>query len=223
MSTARTSTYLDAIAHLPEGGTLILDDVTWDEYERLVDLMGDHSPVRVTYDQGTLEVMSPTRKHDHFALMCTRLADIISDETGCDLEGIGSATLKEQLLDRGVEPDACFYVQNAYRVIGSLELDLRKDPPPDLAIEIDISHRSTKKLAIYGALRIPEVWRYDGRSGQMHIYQLVGEGYVEAPNSRAFPMLTSATLSEFLEQSKTQGQTATLRAFRSWIRDNTGP
>jgi Uma2 family endonuclease len=80
MSTARTSTYLDAIAHLPEGGTLILDDVTWDEYERLVDLMGDHRPVRVTYDQGTLEVMSPTRKHDHFALMCTRLADIISDE-----------------------------------------------------------------------------------------------------------------------------------------------
>jgi Uma2 family endonuclease len=219
MSTPRASTYLDAIAHLPAGGTLILGDVTWEEYESLVGLVGDHSPVRMSYDQGRLEVMSPTRRHDHFAIMCTRLAHVISDETGCELEGIGSATLKEQLLDKGVEPDACFYVQNAYRITGSLELDLRKDPPPDVAVEIDISHGSTTKFAIYGALRIPEIWRYDGRTGQMHIYHLTDDGYVEAPNSRAFPMLTSATLTDFLEKGKKEGQTATLRTFRKWLRD----
>jgi hypothetical protein len=70
MSTPRASTYLDAIAHLPAGSTLILGDVTWEEYESLVGLMGDHSPVRMSYDQGRLEVMSPTRRHDHFAIMC---------------------------------------------------------------------------------------------------------------------------------------------------------
>src|SRR5262249_56348502 len=133
--------------------------------------------------------------------------------------GIGSATLKEQLLDKGVQPDACFYVQNAHRITGSLELDLKKDPPPDLAIEIDISHGSTTKLPIYSALRIPEVWRYDGRTAQMHMYHLTEEGYVEAPTSRAFPFLTAAALTDFLEQSKRKGQTATLRAFRNWMRN----
>src|SRR5262245_48747451 len=137
------SVYLEAIAHLPAGATLILPDVAWDDYERLVEHdLGDHSSVRVTYDQGRLEVMSPTSEHDHLADMCTLMAHVLGEEIGCDVESFGSTTFKQSRLSKGAEPDACFYVQRAARVIGKRKLDLSEDPPPDVTVEIDISHDS---------------------------------------------------------------------------------
>jgi len=218
------SIYLEAIAHLPAGATLIVPDVAWDDYERLVDGdLGDHSSVRVTYDQGRLEVMSPTSEHDHLADMCTLIAHVLGEETGCDVESFGSTTFKLSRLGKGAEPDACFYVQHAALVIGKNKLDLSEDPPPDVMVEIDISHDSSTKMAIYASMSVAEVWRYDGRRCEMHIYHLKGDRYVEMPNSLAFPLLTADALSQFLEQSKTKGQTAAVRAFRQWVRANIGP
>ena len=221
MTAISASAYVDAIAHLPAGATLILPDVEWDDYEHLVDEnIGRHSSVRITYDRGRLEVMSPTSEHDHLADMCTLIAHVLGEETGCDVESFGSTTFKQTRLLKGAEPDACFYVQTASSVIGKRNLDLATDPPPDVMVEIDISHDSTTKLAIYASMGVAEAWRYDGRHNQMHIYHLKDGAYVEAANSIAFPILTSATLSEFLEQSNTKGQTATLRALRQWVRQN---
>ena len=164
--------------------------------------------------------MSPTSEHDHLADMCTLIAHVLGEETGCDVESFGSTTFKQTRLLKGAEPDACFYVQRASSVIRKRNLDLATDPPPDVMVEIDISHDSTTKLAIYASMGVAEAWRYDGRHNQMHIYHLKDGAYVEAANSIAFSILTSATLSEFLEQSNTKGQTATLRALRQWVRQN---
>ena len=212
----QTLSYLDAIAHLPAGGTLILTDVLWEEYEQLLTDLGDSYGARITYDQGRLEIMSPSYRHENYSQVVSQLARIIADELDIILESLGSTTYKQQWLARGVEPDACFYVQNAPRIIGRERIDLRVDPPPDIVVEIDVSHESTGKLAIYAGMKVPELWRYDEH--RAHIYVLIGQGYVEVPASRTFSFLTSEALSQFLEQSKTEGQTGTLRSFREWLR-----
>jgi Uma2 family endonuclease len=213
--TTQTLNYREAIAHLPVGGTLILTDVPWEEYEQLLADLGDSYSARITYDNGRLEIMSPSFKHENYGVLVARLADAIAYEMDIVLESLGSTTYKQQWLARGVEPDACFYVQSAARIIGNERIDLAIDPPPDIVVEIDVSHESTTKLKIYAGMRVPEVWRYDER--RMHVHQLTEQGYVEVSASLAFPVLTTDALSQFLEQSKTEGQTATLRSFRAWL------
>jgi Uma2 family endonuclease len=209
----------NAIAHLPVGSTSLLTNVTWDEYETLVAELGDHTPVRVTYYEGRLEAARPNARHDRLKALLSGLVYIVSEALDCDLESFGSTTFKLRALTMGVEPDACFYVQNASRVIGTSDLDLDKDPPPDVTAEIDVSHVSTTKLVVYAAMKVPEVWRYDGAVSRMVFAHLTEAGYVEIASSRAFPLLTSATLTDFLEKGKKEGQTATLRTFRKWLRD----
>ncbi len=213
--TTQTLNYLEAIAHLPAGGTLILTDVPWEEYEQLLADLGDKYSARITYDNGRLEAMSPSSKHENFTRMIERLAHVIAEEADATLESLGSTTYKQEWLARGVEPDGCFYVQNAARIIGRDRIDLSIDPPPDIVVEIDISHESTNKLAIYAGMGVPELWRY--ADPRMHIHQLTEQGYVEVSASLAFPVLTTDALSQFLEQSKTEGQTATLRSFSEWL------
>lgn len=212
----QTLNYLDAIAHLPAGGTLILNEVPWDEYEQLLADLGDGAGVRVSYDKGRLEVMSPSSKHEKFALLITLLVWAATEELDVVIESLGSTTYKLKWLAKGVEPDACFYVPNAEAIIGNEQIDLRVDPPPDIVVEIDISHESTRKLAIYAAMGVPEVWRYDGK--RAHILQLAGQEYLEVNDSLVLPVFTTELLSRFLEQGKTEGQTAVRRSFREWLR-----
>jgi Uma2 family endonuclease len=212
----QTLSYVDAVHQLPAGGTLILTDVPWSEYEQLLDDLGDHYSARITYDHGRLEIMSPSNRHETFNRLFTRLGQILSEELDLDIEDLGSTTYKQELLDAGVEPDTCFYVSNAARIIGNPRIDLAIDPPPDVVVEVDIHHESPRKFAIYAAMRVPEFWRYDGE--QAHIYHLEGQTYVEAPTSLAFPILTSEALTRFLDQSATEGQSPALRSFRQWLR-----
>ena len=212
----QTLSYVDAITHLPPGGTLILSDVPWEEYEQLLADLGDSYAARITYDRGRLEIMSPSIRHENFAETIARLLHVLAEELDVQLESLGSTTYKQEWRERGVEPDACFYVENATRIIGKRKIDLSTDPPPDIAVEIDLSGESTSKLAIYAGMGVPEVWRYDRQ--RVWIYHLIDQDYAEASSSRAFPLLTAAVLSQFLEQSKSEGQTATLGAFRKWLR-----
>jgi Uma2 family endonuclease len=212
----QTLNYLDAIAHLPAGGTLILNEVPWDEYEQLLTDLGDSAGVRVSYDQGRLEIMSPSSKHEKLALLITLLLWTAAEELDVVVEGLGTTTYKLKWLAKGVEPDACFYISNAEAIIGSEQIDLRNDPPPDLVVETDGSHESTRKLAIYASMGVPEIWRYDGK--QAHIYQLVDRDYAPVNSSLVLPVFTTHVLSRFLEQGKTEGQTAVRRSFREWLR-----
>jgi Uma2 family endonuclease len=217
--TTETLNYIDAIAHLPAGGTLVFTDVPWEEYEELVDdHLGDFHGVRICYDHGRMEIMSPSSDHENFKELITALVRVLADETGLALESLGSTTYKQEWRASGVEPDGCSYVHNAARIIGH-RIDLKTDPPPDIVVEVDISHESTRKLAIYAGMGVPELWRYDGQ--QVYIYQLLDHRYVEITASQTFPMISSDGLTRFLEQSKTAGQTAALKSFRTWLRAQT--
>ncbi len=215
MSTA-TVDYLDAIAHLPAGATLRLNGVSWDEYEALVAQMESRPGYRVTYDRGRLEIMSPHSEHERPKDFILRLAHVLAEETDTTLETYGSTTYKRRSKLKGAEPDTSFYVQNAARVIGVPRLDLENDPPPDVAVEIDTSNESSGKLPICAAFGVPELWLYDG--DKVRFYQLAGQDYVEVSRSLAFPLLAPGVLTDFLERSDEEGQTAALKAFRQWAR-----
>jgi Uma2 family endonuclease len=217
-TTPHQTSYLNAIEGLPPGRSLILNDVSWEDYEQLLDDLGDSSGNRVTYYEGRLEIVSPSSKHELYKELILLIGHVIGDETGSVVESRGSTTFKQKSLAKGAEPDTCFYVQNASRIIGRIKIDLIVDPPPDIAVEIDVSHRSKIKLAIYERFGVPEVWRYDER--RMRIYQLTPQGYVESMVSISFPFLTPDVLTDLLERSKTMGQSAVLRSFREWLREH---
>jgi Uma2 family endonuclease len=211
--------YLDAISRLPAGGTLILNDVPWEEYEQLLNDLGDDYGVRISYDQGRLEVMSPSTFHEMYKDLAFSIAFILAQETNRPFETRGSTTFKQASARKGAEPDTCFYIQNAARILGKRRIDLTIDPPPDIVVEIDVSQESTRKLQFYAGLGVPEVWRYDERSA--HIYVLTDQSYVEVSSSQSFPVLTSEALSQALEQSKTEGQMGAIASFREWLRAQT--
>ena len=141
---------------------------------------------------------------------------LISYEMEVEVQRLGSTTFTEEWLDKGAEPDTCFYVANAAAIIGKRRIDLNTDPPPDIAVEVDISSPSIRKLPIYEEMRVPEVWLYDEQ--KLRIFLLGENGYDESPVSKSFSLITSEALTQALEQSKTQGQTAVLRKFRTWLR-----
>jgi Uma2 family endonuclease len=206
----------DAIKHIPEGGTLIVPNVSWQDYEMLLSRMGDSNNARINYDRGRLEIMSPSPIHETLKELISQLARAITDKLGIDLEALGSTTFKSGTFQQGAEPDTCFYIQNASRVIGKEKLDLLVDPPPDIAVEIDISRDSTNKLNSYANLRVPELWLCNENCARF--FHFTGQGYVESPISRAFPFLTSGAPTKAIEQCRAQGQSAALRSFRNWMK-----
>ncbi len=216
MST-RVTDYKEAVDHLPAGAILVLQDVTWEDYEQLLEELWDHPGMRVTYDRGRLEIMSPLLEHERCKEFIARMVYALGDELDVDVEGAGSTTWKKKEEERGTEPDTCFYVANARRIIGNI-IDLNVDPLPDIAVEVDTTSETLDKLSVYSTLGVPEIWRYDTRRRRARIYELREGAYVEIPSSRFFPILTGAALVEFIEQSKTQGHKAALAAFRQWIR-----
>lgn len=215
--TPRTATYLDAIAHLPPGGTLSVPDVTWEEYEDLLkDLEESGWKLRVSYDHGELIIMSPSARHERYRDLILHIASRVAEKMNVVIESLGATTFRHQARRQGVEPDTCFYVKNAARIIGRPDIDLRSDPPPDVVVEIDITRQSARKLPIYAGLGVTEIWHYDER--RLRILHLIEGQWTEASASRAFPLLTADLLTRLLEQSKTQGQSAALASLRDWLR-----
>jgi Uma2 family endonuclease len=216
MST-RGAEYLEAIEHLPAGAILVFPEIPWEEYESLLEDLVDRPGLRVSYDEGRLEIMSPLSEHEDYKDFILQLTRLLSEEFNIPLEPRGSTTWKRRKLRKGAEPDTCFYVTNAHRIIGKRFIDLESDPPPDIVVEIDTTNESMSKFPIYGALGVPEIWQYNGKRVQM--YALSPElHYLTIPASRFFPTLTDSLLNEALEESKTQGHTEALRTFRGRVR-----
>lgn len=140
----------------------------------------------------------------------------MAEELEVDLQGLGSTTFRREDLDRGFEPDACFYIQNAARIRGKTELDLRTDPPPDVVIEVDITNPSINKFPIFAQLGVPEVWRYQRR--RWMILVLEGEGYVEREGSTALPGLTGAVIERLVEEGRSARRPEWLRRVREWAK-----
>jgi Uma2 family endonuclease len=214
---ARVADYREAVDHLPEGGTLVFQDVTWEEYEQLLNEMEDRPGVRITYDEGRLEIMSPRPEHEEYKRFIERMIDTLSDELDINVEPRGSATWKRER-GKGAGGDTCYYVANAERIIGKRDIDLKIDPPPDLIVEVDSTSESLGKFVIYSAFGVPEIWRYDVKRSRFHMYELQGTAYVEIPSSRSFPILKVDALAAFIDQSKIHGQKAALAGFRQWLK-----
>jgi len=211
--------YLEAIAHLPSGAILRVDDVPWEEYEHLLAELGEGYAVRIFYDDGRMEIMAPSAVHERPKNVIHDFVVVLREELDIDIESLGSTTFRSQWKAKGAEPDDCFYVQNASAVIGKdQDFDLERDPPPDIVVENERTSASLDKFAIYAALGVPEIWREN--KTVVRFYVLGGASYVEVLNSRAFPFLDSVTLSKFLAQGFAEGSRKAARAFRAWVRQH---
>lgn len=195
---------------------VILRGVSWLTYERLLAEQEESSGTRFTFDRGVLEIMVLSAKHEAIKHTMALLVEVLAEEMNVDVYGLGSTTFRREDLERGFEPDACFYIQQESAVRGKNEIDLTVDPPPDLVIEIDITHPSLNKFPIFSALGIPEVWRYEGTRAA--IYKLEANNYVEAEESAALSGVTGEALSHLITASQNLKRTAWLRQVREWAR-----
>jgi Uma2 family endonuclease len=212
----------EAVDHLPEAAVLVREGVTWKQYEQVLEDLDERPGLRVTYDQGRLEIVTTSPVHEFCKKFIARMIYALGDELSLDVEGFGGATWKRKRYMKGTEPDTCFYVANAARIIGKPEIDLNVDPPPDIVVEVDKTNQSLHKFPIYAAFGVPEIWRYDVRRNRAGIYELREGAYAEIPSSSSFPTLTADALADFVGQSKTHGQTAALAAFRRWLKKARG-
>jgi Uma2 family endonuclease len=200
---------------------ILLRGVGWQGYQTLLNLGGD-GPIRITYDRGDAELMSPLIKHERNRSILGRLVEIITEELDIPLMSAGATTLNREDLDRGLEADESFYLGDLSRVSDADDLDLKIDPPPDLAIEIEITRSVLSRLSIYGALGVPEVWRFDGR--RLRILDRQSDGtYREIDQSQCLPWLTVTDLTRFLTEENARDETTLARNFRGWVRETIVP
>ncbi|MBD2428482.1 Uma2 family endonuclease [Phormidium sp. FACHB-1136] len=202
---------------VPPGQRLVLRDVSWAEFNAILAELGGQRSTRIAYDHGLLEIMAPLPEHEYFKETMGDAVKDISEELDLDYESYGSTTWRKQAAQAGIEPDNCFYVQNEALVRGKLTLDLDQDPPPDLALEIDLTSKSIHRFSIYARLGIPEIWCYD--QGQLTVYRLQSGAYQSVAQSLVFPMLKVQELPSLIEAHRTQGRLALRRAVRAWVRD----
>ena len=202
----------DAVEHLPVGATLVIPDVSWDDYEKLLDAVAERNGLRISYDCGRLEIVSPLQEHGAYERLVEDLITAYCETFRLNLEKFGSATWKKRSLRKGLEPDACYYIANARHIVGKRRIDLETDLPPDIAVEIDLTNNSLQKFPIYAALGIPEIWRYD--SHDFHFYRLTKDRYREVSSSRFLRRLTPQMLGNAIEISKISGRSKARSMFR---------
>lgn len=195
-------------------GLIALENASWELYELLLrDTEGQN--VRITYDQGRMVLMSPLPIHEKIKTLGGRLIEMATFERNIPVSSFGSTTWKRQDLAKGLEPDECYYIQNEPRVRGRTDIDLKRDPPPDLAIEIDITHIPLDRPSVYAALGVGELWRYDGE--RFAFVRRTREGsYEPIPASAALPFMTPEIVDRFVGLMLAD-ENAGLRAFREWL------
>jgi Uma2 family endonuclease len=197
------------------GQRIQLQDVNWPEFEAILDELGDKRACRIAYSDGVLEIRMPLPKHEKAKVLIGDMVKILLEELDLDNECFGSSTFKRQDMAKGIEPDDCFYIENSAQMIGKDRLDLTVDPPPDLAIEVDVTSKTG--LDAYQALGVPELWRFE--DGQLRISVLQDGQYHDADFSPHFPNFPICEgISRFLDRSQTEGRSQTLKAFRQWVR-----
>jgi len=206
---------MTAIATVPSN-CMVLQGVSWTTYQALTRDLESEPGKRLTYDRGTLEIMAPLPPHERYKSRLSRMVEVTTEETETEIASLGSTTWKREDLQKGLEPDACFYIQNEGAIRGKDEIDLSQDPPPDLAIEVDNTSSSIDRMAIYAALGVPEVWRFEGESLTIFCFK-AGE-YRSQEQSQVLPLLQREDMLRFLQASQEMGETSWVREFRKWVR-----
>ncbi|MGB7415309.1 MAG: Uma2 family endonuclease [Thermosynechococcaceae cyanobacterium] len=193
---------------------LTLNDVSWKTYEHLLDIFGEHRTVRFHYDQGVLELMVPLQAHESPSDLTGLFICTLVVESGMNLKCLASTTLRQRKLAKGAEPDKCYYIQNEPLVRGRT-VDLETDPPPDLVVEIDITHTDIDKNALYASMKVPEFWRFNGSI--LTIYQLQQDQYQEVEISPTFPWVSKELFYHFFKQGKKIGEAQAIRELKAWV------
>ena len=214
---AVSTDYLSIIKALPLDAMTIFRNIAWEEYKSIVKALENAPRYRLAYDNGTLQIMTTSPKHERIKMLLGWLVLELAKASGQPFDSIGSATLMNDEVRKGTEPDDCYYLQNASRVIGK-DIDLNVDPPPDLAIEVDLASPSLKKFPIYASLGVPELWRH--KSGRVKFYQLGIGDYEEISQSQAFPFLSPDVITEHVLMGLEQGPMLMLRSFADWVTAN---
>jgi Uma2 family endonuclease len=194
---------------------LILENIRWSTYEALLKDLEDR-PIHLTYDQGKLEIMTLSSQHEILKKLIGRLVEELCTELEMPIKSLGSTTIARKDLERGLEPDECYYIANELRVRGKMKINFKKDPPPDLAIEVDVSRSSSSRQNVYAALGIPEMWRFDGTLTVFHLQ--ANEKYAERSHSLNFPDVPIAEIEGFIHQIRDVDETSLVRSFRQWVK-----
>ena len=199
------------------GQQLLLKDISWQQLETILEELGESRSAKISYSHGVLEIIVPLPEHEKDKEIIGDLVKIILKELNIDFEALGSTTYKNKKMSQAVEADASFYIENCAAVIGKDRLNLSIDPPPDLAIEIDITSRT--QFDNYLLLGVPELWKYT-RQG-LQIYLLQNGEYVPSETSPNFPNIPIIELVDrCIEDSKKNGRSKAIAAFKNWLKTN---
>ena len=199
------------------GQRLLFQEVNWQDFEAILEDLGEHRGARIAYDNGTLEIRKSLLEQETGKVLISNFIEILLEELDIEFCPLGSTTFKNQFMAQGIEPDNCFYIKHEAAVRGKDRLDLTVDPPPDLALEIDVTSRT--HATIYQGLGVPELWQFD--EGTLKISLLQEDGtYQEGDRSQIFPNFPlTEVIPQYLEQAKTVGRNKTMKAFRAWVRE----
>lgn len=211
-----------AISELPRTeASFLLRQVSWDFYETCLAEIGDRA-VRLTYHRGNLEMMSPSKEHERCKRAIGRMIEALTEELNVPIQSAGSTTWRRKDLDCGLEPDECYYIEHEAQVRGRDTADPSSNPPPDLAVEIEITASALQRMPIYAELGVRELWRYDGKT--LSFLQLADDGqYHACPRSLSFPLLLVEDLTRFMDARNDTDETTWIRSFRAWVREHLLP
>lgn len=206
-----------ATVTVPAEPRVALYNVSWQDYETLLRTFDERPGLRLTYDRGTLEIMTTSHGRERRKRRVGRLVEALTEELNIPISSGGSMTFKREDLERGLEPDECYWIEHEAEMRDKEEYDPLDDPPPDLAIESEATRSvSVDRMGIYAALHVPEVWRYDGET--LGVYWLVRAKYALRNHSRAFPFLPMEEVTRFLHRATQMDETSLVRSFRAWVR-----
>jgi Uma2 family endonuclease len=209
---------------LTPGSAICIGGLDWDEYITLLGQLGEDRSTRIAYSQKTIEIRMPGQIHEVINRLLAAIIMTLAEEYGYEFNGLGSMTINRPNLEKAIEPDSCFYIQNAQSGQGWEQAITNLDLPPDLAVEVDIAHRSDSKFGIYEAIGVPEIWVYQQHKrnltaeGSIKFKQLVGDTYQEVSVSQIFPAVTTAQISGWIEMRRTATDLMVIRAVRNFCR-----
>lgn len=208
----------DQDSHFVPEQRLLLHEVSWDNYLAIGNALGDRPALRMTYDRGSLEFTVTSSQHEIYKRWFSRLIEALTEECSQPIVAAGNMMFQREDLERGLEADDCFWIAHEPRMRGKLTWDPVTDPPPDLVLEIEISRSALPRMAIYAALGIPEVWRFDGRTLRVELLQ-ADRTYTIAERSLSFPAIPVRDIVSFLQPSAEVDSLSVLRSFRVWVRE----
>ncbi len=212
----------------PSEKRLVLENISWQQYEALLFDLNRDRRARLTYAHGRLEMMTPLQEHERCHKLVESFILVLADEMNLAVEGFEAPTLKRLDLQLGTEPDTAYYIQQARQMRGHTHIDLMADPSPDLILEVSLNKSTIDKFPLYAAMGIPEVWRYVSKPGEdffkgvFQIFCIEADHYHETETGYAFPFLPVGQIRLFIDQSDTLGLMSALRTLRQWVADNHG-